>query len=103
MTAKDLRVAPIASRDANALIRKLHYSGKLVVNSQLHLGVFLGTRLEGTMSPVPRGQALSESHRKANLSIQLKRAMCEAQERLRASPGNHGSQWRRRRILRSGR
>ena len=49
MTAKDLRVAPIASRDANALIRKLHYSGKVVVNSQLHLGVFLSSRLEGAM------------------------------------------------------
>lgn len=49
MTAKDLRVAPISSAAANALIRKLHYSRKVVVNSQLHLGVFLGTRLEGAM------------------------------------------------------
>src|SRR5215831_8775112 len=49
MTAKDLRVAPIPSRDANALMRKLHYSHKVVVNSQLHLGVYLGTRLEGAM------------------------------------------------------
>jgi hypothetical protein len=49
ITAKDLRVAPVSSQDANALIRKLHYSHKVVVNSQLHLGVFLGTRLEGAM------------------------------------------------------
>jgi len=49
MTAKDLRVAPICSSDANALMRKLHYSHKVVVNSQLHLGVFLGTRLEGAL------------------------------------------------------
>jgi hypothetical protein len=49
MTAKDIRVAAIASRDANALMRKLHYSHKVVVNSQLHLGVFLGTRLEGAL------------------------------------------------------
>jgi hypothetical protein len=48
-TAKDLRVAAITSRDANDLIRKLHYSHKVVMNSQLHLGVFLGTRLEGAM------------------------------------------------------
>jgi hypothetical protein len=48
-TAKDLRVAVIRSADANALIRKLHYSHKVVHNSQLHLGVFLGTRLEGAM------------------------------------------------------
>lgn len=48
-TAKDLRVAPISSRDANAVIRKLHYSRKTVMNSQLHLGVFLGSRLEGAL------------------------------------------------------
>jgi hypothetical protein len=48
-TAKDIRVSPISSSDANALIRKLHYSRKVVMNSQLHLGVFLGTRLEGAM------------------------------------------------------
>jgi hypothetical protein len=48
-TAKDIRVAAISSKDANSLIRRLHYSHKVVVNSQLHLGVFLGTRLEGAM------------------------------------------------------
>jgi hypothetical protein len=48
-SAKDLRVAAISCQDGNALIRKLHYSHKVVVNSQLHLGVFLGTRLEGAM------------------------------------------------------
>lgn len=49
-TAKDLRVAPIAAKDAAALIRRVHYSGKVVSNSQLHFGVFLGGRLEGAMS-----------------------------------------------------
>jgi len=49
LSARDIRVAPIAASDANALMRKLHYSRKVVVNSQLHLGVFLGTRLEGAM------------------------------------------------------
>lgn len=48
-TAKDIRVAPIKSADANALVKRLHYSGKVVNNSQLHLGVFLGDRLEGVM------------------------------------------------------
>lgn len=48
-TAKDLRVAPIKSSDANALVQRVHYSGKVVRNSQLHLGVFLGGRLEGVM------------------------------------------------------
>lgn len=48
-TAKDIRVAPVKSADANALVKRLHYSGKVVNNSQLHLGVFLGNRLEGVM------------------------------------------------------
>ena len=41
LTAKDLIVKPISAEDANALCRKLHYSGKVVPNSQLHFGVFL--------------------------------------------------------------
>jgi hypothetical protein len=48
-TAKDIRVAPIKAADAAALVRRVHYSGKVVLNSQLHLGVFLGDRLEGAM------------------------------------------------------
>lgn len=48
-TAKDIRVAPISAKDANALVQRVHYSGKVVPNSQLHLGVFLGDRLEGVM------------------------------------------------------
>ena len=56
-SAKDLRVAAISSSDANALIRKLHYSRKVVMNSQLHLGVFLGTRLEGAMQFGPSSRS----------------------------------------------
>lgn len=48
-TAKDLRVAPISQQDAAALVRRVHYSGKVVQNSQLHLGVFLDGKLEGAM------------------------------------------------------
>lgn len=48
-SAKDLLVAPISAQDANALVRRVHYSGKTVNNSQLHLGVFLNGRLEGAM------------------------------------------------------
>lgn len=48
-TAKDIRIAPISSKDAAALVRRVHYSGKVVPNSQLHLGVFLDGRLEGAM------------------------------------------------------
>lgn len=48
-TAKEIRVAPISAKDANALVQRVHYSGKVVPNSQLHMGVFLDGRLEGAM------------------------------------------------------
>lgn len=48
-TAKDIVLRPIDAQTANALVRRVHYSGKVVNNSQLHIGVFLGGRLEGAM------------------------------------------------------
>src|SRR5262245_54971381 len=48
-TAKQLRVEPIERKDAEALVRRVHYSGTVVRNSQLHLGVFIDGRLEGAM------------------------------------------------------
>lgn len=48
-TAKDIVVKPIKAEYANALVKRIHYSGKVVPNSQLHLGVFLNGRLEGAM------------------------------------------------------
>lgn len=48
-SAKDIRVAPISSADARDLVRRIHYSGKVAQNSQLHFGVFLDGRLEGAM------------------------------------------------------
>lgn len=49
-SAKDIRIAPIKASDAAELIKRTHYSGKVVQNSQLHLGAFLDGRLEGAMS-----------------------------------------------------
>jgi hypothetical protein len=48
--AKDILVAPISQKDAAALVKRVHYSGKIVNNSQLHFGVFLNNKLEGVMS-----------------------------------------------------
>lgn len=48
-SAKDLRVAPIASDVARAFVKKHHYSGKVANNSSLHFGVFLRSRLHGVM------------------------------------------------------
>ena len=48
--AKDIIVKPIKAHAANALVKKVHYSGKVVQNSILHFGVFLNGKLEGVMS-----------------------------------------------------
>lgn len=49
-TAKDLRIAPIAAKNAIEIVRRVHYSHTYVRNSQLHLGAFWNGRLEGVMS-----------------------------------------------------
>lgn len=49
MGAKDLIVKPIDRKTADALVERVHYSGKTVNNSQLHLGVFYNGSLEGAM------------------------------------------------------
>lgn len=48
-TAKDIVLRPIPAGDANALVRRVHYSGKVVNNSQIHIGVFYRGALEGAM------------------------------------------------------
>jgi hypothetical protein len=48
-SAKDLIVKPINARAANSLIKRVHYSGKVVQNSQLHFGVFINNNLEGAL------------------------------------------------------
>lgn len=48
-TAKDITVKPIKAAAANAIVKKIHYSGKVVSNSQIHFGVFLHGKLEGAM------------------------------------------------------
>jgi hypothetical protein len=49
-SAKDLVVQPISAKAAAEAVRRIHYSGKVVNNSTLHLGAFLGGKLEGVMS-----------------------------------------------------
>tara|TARA_R100001198_G_C5215509_1_gene199384 strand:- start:287 stop:1039 length:753 start_codon:yes stop_codon:yes gene_type:complete len=48
-SAKDIIIKPINARTANEKCKKIHYSGKVVPNSQLHFGVFLNGKLEGVM------------------------------------------------------
>ena len=47
--AKDIVLRPIGSAEANALVRRVHYSGKVVNNSQIHIGVYYQGKLEGAM------------------------------------------------------
>jgi len=47
--AKSLIVKPISSADARKIVKALHYSGKTVNNSQVHLGVFLNGKCGGAM------------------------------------------------------
>ena len=49
-SAKDIHVAPISAEAATRLVKRFHYSGKVVQNSQLHLGVYLEGRCLGAMS-----------------------------------------------------
>lgn len=48
-SAKDILIKPIKAAAAKAIVKKIHYSGKTVNNSQLHLGVFINGNLEGAM------------------------------------------------------
>jgi hypothetical protein len=48
-SAKDILLRPIERREADALVKRVHYSGKVVNNSQIHIGVFYQGKLEGAM------------------------------------------------------
>lgn len=71
-SAKDIRLKPISSAVAREFVRKHHYSGKVANNSQLHIGVYLGTRLEGALQfgpPLDRNKLmpLVEGTRRENI------------------------------------
>lgn len=48
--AKEIIVKVIPSKIANEFIKKHHYSGKVVPNSNLHFGAFLDNNLHGVLS-----------------------------------------------------
>ena len=49
-SAKDIIIKPIKASAANDLVKRIHYSGKVVNNSTLHFGAYLDGKLEGAMS-----------------------------------------------------
>lgn len=48
--AKEIKVKVIPSKVAIPFVKKHHYSGRVVSNSQLHFGAFLDNKLHGVMS-----------------------------------------------------
>lgn len=60
-TARDIEVKPINSAAAEQCVKRWHYSGRVVQNSQVHLGAVVGGRLLGVMSfgpPLDRRKVL---------------------------------------------
>lgn len=51
--AKEIIVKVIPSKIANEFVKKNHYSGKVVPNSNLHFGCFLDNKLHGVMQYGP--------------------------------------------------
>jgi len=49
MSVKDIHIKPVDSSRANKFIKRHHYSGTVVPNSQLHLGAFYHGSLEGVL------------------------------------------------------
>jgi hypothetical protein len=47
--AKEIVLKPIPADEANDLVKRVHYSGKVVQNSQIHIGVYYHGKLEGAM------------------------------------------------------
>lgn len=47
--AKTIVLKPITAQQANALVKRVHYSGKVVNNSQFHIGVYYQGKIEGAM------------------------------------------------------
>lgn len=48
--AKDIILKVIPAKIANDFVKRWHYSGKVVNNSQLHFGAFLNNVLHGVLS-----------------------------------------------------
>jgi hypothetical protein len=62
MNAKGLEISPINSVNADAFIKKFHYSGKTAACSQLHFGVFYQGSLEGCLqfgAPIDKAKVIN--------------------------------------------
>lgn len=53
MSAKSIVLKPISAKVANDFVKQVHYSGKVVPNSQIHIGIYYFGKLEGVMQYGP--------------------------------------------------
>ena len=76
-TAKDIILKPIPAKQANELVKRVHYSGTVDPRSSLHIGAFYGGRIEGAIQfgiPIDKRKMLSlVSGSKWNEVIELNR------------------------------
>lgn len=66
---KNIIIKVIPSKIANEFVKKHHYSGKVVNNSNLHFGAFLNNILHGVMSfgsPLDKSKVIGLVHTKEN-------------------------------------
>lgn len=66
---KNIIIKVIPSKVANEFVKKNHYSGKVVNNSNLHFGAFLNNILHGVMSfgsPLDKSKVIGLVHTKDN-------------------------------------
>lgn len=59
--AKDIEIKLISRSDSDAIVKRIHYSGTVTQNSQIHLGVFMNGKCHGAMQfgpPLDRSKVL---------------------------------------------
>ena len=66
VSAKQIHIKLIDSKSANRLVKRIHYSGAVQMNSQIHFGVFLNDRLEGALQ---FGPSIDKRRMAQNLGI----------------------------------
>ena len=85
-SAKDIFVAPVSAKDANDIVKKVHYSGSVVQNSTLHLGTqcgdgtiyrasgfsLIGIKQNKTILEFPNGQTVTDLSLKLSKPHQLR-------------------------------
>ncbi len=76
-SAKQIILKVIPAKTAQEFIRQHHYSGKVVANSKLHFGCFIGGVLHGVMSygsPMDKAKVINlVSNTKWNEMLELNR------------------------------